>query len=205
MRAAFATDLAPFTLVDAPLSLWAIAIVTGTKPMPSASVAAIAPRTSTLMGFVTTWTLVWGRSTLVESATALASSSNAVATTSLKATAIATATKPMRWGSVLARVTQTWMAMACATMKTLVWELLTTAASATDLARSTNVGALTFQRGIATATETNWMPSACVVVHAMPTQTTMAFATMWTTASEHSTPVASATDLAQSWNAGATT
>ena len=69
-----------------------------------------------LMGFVTTWTLVWGRSTLVESATALASSSNAVATTSLKATAIATATKPMRWGSVLARVTQTWMAMGCATM-----------------------------------------------------------------------------------------
>ena len=41
-----ATALAPFTLADAPLSLWATAIATETKPTPWVSVAAIAQKTS---------------------------------------------------------------------------------------------------------------------------------------------------------------
>ena len=189
-----ATDLAPFTLADAPCFPWATAIATETKRTPSVNVAAIAQKTSMPTAFATTSTIVWARWTLVACATARGRCTTAVATTCPKATAIATATKWMPWAFVRAHVTPIRMETVCATTSTTASARSTLAAFATGPDRFTNADAQTSPKATATAAATNWTPSACAAAHARPTTTEMAFVTTWTTAWAPSTHAASAMD-----------
>ena len=192
-----------------------IAIARGTSSTPSACAAGLAQKTRMKMAYATTWTTASERSTPAAFATDLATIyecgcdcrhpggtwKTATATTGTNSTPSACAAVPAGDCDATPMTTE----MASATTWTTAWANSTPAASATDLATSTNAGAQTFQPEIATAMGTNSTPWACAAGLAQQTRMAMAFATTWTAALERSTHAAFATDLATSMNAGVQT
>ena len=150
----------------------------------------------TWTAFAMTWTTVSAPLTHVACAMVLARFTSADALTSQKGTATATATKTMRWATVVEAVRPTRMATASVTVKswdaptprlatttlrpllmtTLVWSW-TLAVFVVDPVRFMNVDARTFQKAIVTATATSSTPSAFVAVIARQTKTWTAFVT----------------------------
>jgi hypothetical protein len=181
MLVAFAMAQVQYMSADVRTSQSAIATATETSLMRSANAVETVKPTSMPMAFVTTWMTVLESLTPVACAMVLVRSSRADVQAFPKAIVTATATSLMPWAFAVETVSKMQMPMAFVTTSTPVWVNPMNVGCAMVLDRFTIVDVRSFQKGIAIAMATSWMPLGSVVVTAPPTPMRMAFATTSTT------------------------